>query len=515
MLRPAATYLILCLATTLCASLSAQDFKWFEAENIGAKFKIYKRLVATPLEAGSEIDLRNRFRPDKALMNPKGGGSFTWYFKVYEFFPAKRGRQPKKTPRQAQIDKLRAYSYEHFITEKDRGAGPSRVFVTKKRKTRAKGKRPAYEYWEYYNKGEGRDGQTQIWWSWAAAYDLGDRSIALEATFPVLDMKNEKPEKKHAAWAMGMIATLNPMKVKAGSGSSSGNRAKDSWAKTATQKAALEDARKGIAGMATWDYFTSPHVIILYDWPKGKQKKAETYAKQVAASINAAWEKFEELFPAPKGLEIPYGTIRVCHSWGEYQKYDHAKEKQYAHYIPGANQIVTFNDTKRIFGGAAQLRALTIAQAWSMYADACFRRMKQPYWFVEGVGIYLSGYSQRGKKWSYKPYKPYQKIVSKLMSKGKARKFSNMLELTEAKVEAEQRDDLIAQAYAVADFLFRGHNSLGKAWNPAWTGSIERYRDNAVKSRSSKRAAKAAFPDFDQKALQEAYETWVQKHMKK
>ena len=102
-----------------------------------------------------------------------------------------------------------------FVDHLTAGLIEQDVFVKKGKKVKAKGKRPAYKYWEYYDtstmystRGTGMD--TFWFYHYAAVYELDEKEIALVFYWPVF--KKPKPDVKYRKIAKVMIESLMPLK---------------------------------------------------------------------------------------------------------------------------------------------------------------------------------------------------------------------------------------------------------------------------------------------------------------
>src|SRR5207247_1530608 len=158
-----------------------------------------------------------------------------------------------------------APNFQVWATEKDPGI-KDRTFPAKGKDFKAKGKTPAFKWWEYSDKMSASRGEELLWYSCAAVYDFPDKEIAIVATVPVLDKKGVKAEEKHYKWQTTMTQSLEVIEG-GGEGEdivSATEAKKEQFANNPERKAELETAKKNIANLKGWDYFTTPDYIVLY-----------------------------------------------------------------------------------------------------------------------------------------------------------------------------------------------------------------------------------------------------------
>jgi hypothetical protein len=522
------------VALFLAAPLLAQEYRWEQVDDLGVKFRVHKKLKPLPLQLGSDDlgNLRVRFLPDNEGDFIFGTlGKYQWELYVYEF----RGTKgPKDGPatgdegapkskeeaeaeaRQALADRRTAATFEDFVLNKDPSRN-DRKFYEKGKAENGRGKAMMHKWWEYedvnkVNQG-GREAEL-IWYKSAAVVDLGDKEVALVVNLPV--KKRGDLSGKYKQWVHTMLKSITPLKdSELGDGSADSD--KDEWAQTDEQKAALEQAKNNIKNSPQWDYFTTPHYIVVYAFDlksADKRRKAEKFARTLVDNVEEIRAKYEEFFPPHEKMANPYSVLRICSDYSEFLQYGSVSPGVVGFFSPASKELVMFYDADRRFGGEEYVVKVAFHEAWHQYADAYFGSMELHRWFDEGIGELFGSFDLKGKKWTYEALQGRYMDIRAQLQRSEHIPLREIVTWNKDKFYGANAPSYYAEGYSLIDFLYRGQNKLGRKWDEKWDGVIKRYTQAGLETNSQKKAVEAAFEGVDWDAIEEAWSTWVQKHMK-
>lgn len=539
------------------APLLAQDYRWEEVEDIGIKYRVYKKLTRVPLKLGQSDGMtRAQYKPDDPGDYIHGaGGVYSWDLFVYEFVRA----QPKAPKEGDQIDaatkalleriaRMRFKSYEDFVT-KDPGGQKDRKVLLRGKEVAAKGKTPAFKLWEWVTIQDGRtpDGRPakDIWYRQAAAYDLGEREVVIECVLPV--KRGDRPDQKFLSWAQTMVTSLQPLKENAGGAGSLEEKVNaNAHAATDQRKRELTRAYKNISDFENWDLLTTPNFIVMFTWDKDKPDKrmqAESEAKALAGRMDKMRELYQQYYPPHDRMGNAWSVLRICSDYDTFRKYSgpDVGGGTVGWFNPGSKELVIFMDREKWMGKGG-VDTVAYHEGWHQYSDAYFRAPvaapktgetqkpaeTQPEnpnaglipgvelhrWFDEGTGDYFGSYELRNGRWVYAASKMRKRDIAEIVTTKKWVPLREIVSWNKDKFYGGRASDYYAQGYSMVDFFRRG-KAMGNAWDPAWEGILDKYREVMLRSGNQKKAVEEAFAGVDWAKLEEAWVRWVREYMNK
>lgn len=519
-------------ALLLGTHAAAQDFDTMENEALKIRFKVHKKLQSIPIKLGdSNPHLKMRFEPRSAGDHIHGRlGTYEWYCNLLEFpknlpdaKPAdgedEEGSGGTKAERmEAALRKNMAPDWQTWVTEKDPGI-QDRTFVAncKGREVKAKGKTPAYTWWEYHDKMKTRGGEDLYWYTCAATYDFPDKQLTLLVTVPVMDKKGAKPEDKHYKWQTTMTQSVETIVVDEGEDLSTSTAKKEQFADTEQKKKELEKAKANIASLPGWDYYTTPNYIVLWSWnPDKPDRRPGNY--KFARSLSTKLEQMRELYtrdyPPHDNMLQMYSILRICDDHEAFMKYGSTQFGVVGWFSPLSKELVVFDDRMRVYGGKQDVVATTMHEGWHQYAHSYYGEDVELHrWFDEGSGDFYGGYVKVGNTWKYTPDKGRVMSIKSQIARKNYIPTREIVTWNKDKFYGPRAPDHYAQGYSLIDFLRRGGEVLGKKFDPSWGKILETYRVTMLESKNQKTAVEKAFEGIDFDKLEEAWLEWVKKNM--
>lgn len=528
---------ILLLAATMSSAAHAQ-LKTHTVGKLGIKVKAHKKLSAVPLKLGNDAlgaALQAKFIPTAERdFIIKNNTKFDWGLHVLLFERPKaattgktdRGEIADKDKskedleaeaRLAFIERYRAKNFLDYLNDRD-PSRKNRVFVSKGKAVKAKGKRPAYRYYEYYDLGSMNDsrgsGREAFWYyHFAAAYRFDDREIALVFHWPVF--KKPKPDKLKST-AKRMIESLKLLGSKTVAATVKGSKAKDRFANTPERRKTLDKALENIKNIKGWDYFTSPNYICFYSWDAkkpAKKSKSLTFARTITKQMENVRELYLKYYPPKQGLSKYYPVLRICHNQELFSSYGGTSRGVVGWFNPGSKELVIFNDTEGVYGGKKGVKSVAFHEGWHQYADSYFGDgVRLHRWFDEGTGDWFGSWNKVGGKWSYKPNMGRIRGVESIVLQVKQNQhvpLRDIISWNKARFYGPRAVYYYAQGYAMVDFFRRGRRLMKKQWNRAWDNILDNYRKSMLADGDQKKAIEVAFGKIDMDALEEAWKLYV------
>lgn len=540
----------------LVAPLAAQgDFNEEKLAEFGIKLPVHKKLSRLPMQLGHEeyTHLKAKYEPkDENDFISGRRGTYHWYLEFYDFpkvvTAAKTDKtdDPRKALKEAAIERGRAANFKEFVTsDKDRSS-QDRKFVIKEKEMPAKGGKLGYRWWEYYDTlkmQRGPETFDQLWYKLTAVFDLPDRELAICLDVPV--QKGDRPQEKHAGWAKFMfsnVVTLSDKETGKTEKEAAGEAKKDALAESPEGKASLERAKKNIAGLKGWDYFTSQNYVVLFSWDyekEGKRAPMEAYAKDLASKLEKMRLLYMELYPPHENFLKTYSVLRICYSHQQFQQYGNSSGGVVGWFNPGTKELVFFKGDALMGSGATE--TVAFHEGWHQYADSYFRKPKRKApgsekkdasateaadvgevgepgaelhrWFDEGTGDYFGSYVWNGSKWSYFASKMRKGDIKVIVNTGKQVPLREIVSWNKDRFYGAGAADYYAQAYSMIDFFRRG-KTMGAGWDDAWAKILDTYRDKMLETGDQKKAVEAAFQGVDWDKLEAAWLRWVKEYLK-
>lgn len=520
-----------CAVMALAPEAVAQAFRPVTNQDAKVKFVVHKKLTQSPEVFGFEGGKRiARFQPqgDGDYMFGRFGTA-VWYLNVYMFpkrggadgngpmtgDPADADGDGAVTDAEAAIHKLKQgfATWEDFITK-----GPqnkTRKFKGKPKKKKVRGKKYndeplTFQQWEYYEPSNDPDMQ---YYCYAAAYDLGDREVVLECQLAV--DKGRRPASKWAKIAVGMLTSLEPLSPGEGDDGMAADKNRDKFADTPERKERLRKAKENIESLDNWDYYTTPHYIILYSWDAKKpekQLKQAKFAKWVSTSLEALRAEFERLLPPHEEMGNTYPVIRICKDHAEYSNYG-GPGGSAGFFRPATKEVVMFDDVEGWLGGDKGARSVLFHEGWHQYSDSWFDGPESHRWWDEGIADYFQGFTEARGRWAFKKVSSSKQTLQRRMVAKDMVPLPNLCSWDIGRFYGAGAVGNYAQAYALCTMIIRGKKQLGRAYRPEWEGILHRYAEELKKTGDMKKANKAAFKDVDMDQLERIYLTYIKKKL--
>ncbi len=515
-------WLALSTILTVAAALPAQDYRWEQSDQLGVKFKVHRKLTPVPTKIGT-ADPHTKVQYEAGDASDKVRGIYSWYLWVLEF-PKGGGAVVKKTgegtttsgKEEAEPESpLHCADFREWATEKDPHI-KDRTYQEKAVAVKAKGKSMAYDYWEFSDSNSGDD--ESFWYSCAAVYDFPDRQIVLHGVVPAIG--KAKPKEALMKFVKTMIASLEVLDAKEIVTSDEPDSKRDEFANTPERQAELEKAKKNIANLDGWDYFTSPNYICLYSWdPKKKEKRkpATDFAHEIVDDLEAMRELYQKEFPPHEKMVPLYSILRICNNYDDFYKYSGMGGGVVGFFSPSSKELVIFDDKDRYFGNKQDtIYSTAMHEGWHQYGYTYFGEKAELHrWFDEGTGDFFGSWSRKGKNWNYETSKSRFVGVKNQVAR---KTYINPRELVTWEVSkfygSPRVVDHYEQAYSMVDFMKRGAEVMGKKFDPLWGTVLDKYRVEMIESKDHKKAVEKAFTGVDWDAYETAWRDWVMNYMK-
>lgn len=512
---------VLPFAVALAASLPAQaEYNWEQNDKLRIKYQVHRKLVAIPIKIGSgDPHLRAQYRPkdDGDYIR----GQFSWELYVLEF-----PKRPKATPKpaetsggttasapnaeEAMLDRLRAQDFREWVTEKD-NAIKERTFQEKGKAFKAKGKTPAYTYWEYSDV----DDRFGWWYRCAAVYDFEEMEVALLVNIPAIG--KPKPKDNWLTWANKMITSLQLLDEKDIATSDEPDAKRDVHADTPEKLKELEKAKANIANLKHWDYFTMPNYIVLYSWDAEKpQKRRDSYkyAKGMAEGLEQCRELYMRDYPPHENMLQLYSILRICDNYDEFMKYGETPPGVVGWFNPRTKELVMFDDKTNLVGGDKDAKATCFHEGWHQYSNSFFGdNVELHRWFDEGTGDFYGAHTKTSK-WTYATDKGRYQSIRSQVARGTFIPLREIVSWNKDKFYGARAPDHYAQGYSLIDFLRRGPDKLGRRFDESWKRILETYAKTMLETKNQKKAVEQAFEGVDWDKLEAAWIDWVKNNMK-
>ncbi len=513
------TSLLLVLCTLVSATLPAQAYKSQKIPSVGIQILVHGDLEPLPIKLGTgHPNLRARFRvaDRKSYVNLGAHGPQPWTADVM-FFPPKgdgpttgkangKGAKPidpsKLEPAEIRALMRQAQTINSFEAYLDKVEGVRKLTTNKTKK--ARGKYLPYKFYDYTIASHG----DMKWYYAAAVYTLDAGEAALIVTLPI--KKGDRPKGSYAKIVKKMIASGKIMVGEI----DNDNAKRDKFANTPAKVKALDAAKANIAGLKDWNYFTTESYIVIYAWTKGEKRNAYVLAKNLSGALEKMRLLYQDYYPPPQGMKMPYSVLRICATYDQFSKYGSSRPGVVGWFSPSSKELVVFKGGDKLMRYKGATETVTFHEGWHQYCDSYFGTELHR-WFDEGHGDFFGSFVRRGKKWHYKGSMMRQKWVQLMVKKEDYVSFKDIVTWNKDKFYTNRAAYYYAQAYGMIDFLRRG-KKLGKLWNQDWANILETYRSTAFKTKDQKAAVEAAFKDVDFDAMEEAWKAWVKsKHFPK
>ncbi|MGE3173124.1 MAG: hypothetical protein AB7O97_10910 [Planctomycetota bacterium] len=514
----------LAVLTLLTAAATAQEYRYEQNDELGVRFRVHRKLTPTPVKIGS-ADPHTKMIFESADPGDKIRGEWSWYLRVLDF--PKASASPKVKPKTEGAtgtaeeaeethaeSPLKCRDFREWVTEKDPYLR-NRTYKDKAEPTKGRRKTPDYEYWEYSDSHQQLD--DTFWYSCTAVYDLPDRQIVLQGVIPAIG--KDKPKDKLIKFVKAMIGSMEPLDPKDIVTSDEPDEDRDSFATTPERLAELEKAKKNIANLANWDYFTSPNYIVLYSWDADKpqkQRDATKFAREIVDGLEAMRERYAEEFPPHENMLQLYSILRICDNYEDFANYSGVSGGVVGWFSPASKELVVFDDKDRYFGNKEEtIYSTAMHEGWHQYGHTYFGEKSELHrWFDEGIGDYFGSWQPKGRKWNYEIDKGRYQSIRQQIARGTYINPRELVAWERSKFYGPRAADHYAQAYSMIDFLKRGPDRLGKRFDESWNSILDKYRLGMLETKDQKKAVEKAFEGVDWDAFTAAWLDWVTKYMK-
>ncbi len=271
---------------------------------------------------------------------------------------------------------------------------------------------------------------------------------------------------------------------------------RDQYADTPAKKERVEQAKQTVASAEGWDYFTTPHYVVLFRWEPKKPKEraeAEKKARESALGYEKFWQMLEQEFPLPK--DTPQTLMLVG---GPVPPAPNPMPPSAAfHYCKLAEQ--------GILGWGYH-------NVWHAYLQPGLPPGVVPHvWFNEGLGDYYGFLATGGGKRTGELDKQVKQQLRTWLREKDAITIGGWLMRT--RTDQEQRQSLTEYAYRrlFIWFLRSGQDSMGKQFDPAWSKLPENYYAALRETREAGAANRKALQGIDVEAMDKVFRAWTNK----
>ncbi|HEX6812276.1 MAG TPA: hypothetical protein VF384_11680 [Planctomycetota bacterium] len=538
----------------------AQQWRSEPIVDVGIEIDAPGRLERLPMQLGESGPYqRARFRPNDRQDYVRA--QYSWYCDVYEFTRKELAGDDSDVPASVppelreEFKKLlaqrRLESFKDWLDDKDKKK------VTIEVEGKLKKARPGkLEYIHWVWKEDNDFGPCGIVYCEAAVYVFEDREVALVIEMPLETEKLGIPKSKWKVIIDRMIASGRMLA--AADAEDDSDKKRDQFADTPEKQQALAEAKKNIAGLQGWDYFTQPNYVVIYAWDFEKPEE-RVKARKDAVYYGSRLEKMRELYlgnypldptgtkaimPDPSSIPSltgpvtgvatkpaepeadaeapgeklgvqPYSVFRLCATYEQFQKYGQSPPGVVGWYSPTSKELVVFLGGDKMMGTGAT-ETVTYHEGWHQYADFYFHHPDTKKhgtlhrWFDEGHGDYFGSFRWGQQGWKYVGSKMRFSDCKQMVRAGDYVPFKEIVHWDRRRFYSERAPYYYAQAYSMIDFLRRGEKERG--WQQRWGEALDMYRKVMLVHGDSKLASDTAFRGFtddDWKKLEEAWKAWV------
>ncbi|MFY9346051.1 MAG: hypothetical protein WAT39_26410 [Planctomycetota bacterium] len=549
-----------------CTAIPAQEWRKEPLTSVGLEIDAPGRLERLPMQLGEgAVYQRARFRPKDNQDFVRS--QYYWYCDVYEFSSKKGGDDadlPAGVPEEMK-EQLKKLMAEHGFARKttfkewfeDENKGKKDTLTVEVAGKPRKGKAGKLDHVHWVWRERSGFGPCGVVYCEAAVYSFPEREVAIVIEMP---LETEKPGIPKSKWK-SIIDRVIPSgtELAADANGDDVDKKRDQYANTPERQQALAAAKKNIADMKGWDYFTSPNYIVIYSWDfekpdeRGKSRKdAEYYSSRLEKMRELYLKAYpldesgtKAVFPDPKSIPelggpttgpkpekaaeaeeereskkdelgtLRYPVFRLCATYEQFQKYGQSPPGVVGWFSPMSKELVVFLGGDKMMGQGAT-ETVTYHEGWHQYADFYFdhpqtaRRGSLHRWFDEGHGDYFGSFRWGQQGWKYVGSKMRYADCKQMVRQGDYVPFRDIVHWDRQRFYAKNAPYYYAQAYSMVDFLRRGDKEKG--WDARWGEALDMYRKVILVHGQSKLASDTAFRGFtdaDWKALEEAWKAWV------
>lgn len=532
---PLARLVVSALAAASAAFAQSDYFEQtLDAQRV--RFDVFQKLSPVPIQLGTEGgNLVAKFEPaDEGDYIHGRNGVFTWQLYCFEFEgekgpasgPTTGKDDPKEPPAEEDPEKVarrmmdqmrtsrRAKTFVEFVKEKDpNSSGEKRKFLVSGKANKGGGKKPPSTWWEYVDPKTEHNyagAYEQLWHKSAAAYTLPDgREIALVVVLPV--KTGEKPDSKWLPIVKRMIGSLEYLGEP--EEDPADKEPKDKYADTPEEKEALARLKKNVGDLQNWDYFTTEDFILTFNWKLNDgahQVEMRRFARWVARKLEDARTMFKARYPHHDKMERNYSVIRICHDYGEFQKYGDTPPGVVGWFSPGTKELVVYYDAQRQYCTSEdEMLAIAYHEAWHQYSNQIWPDVELHRWFDEGLAEYFGSLRMKGKTEILVPHKGRLESLRGMMATKTLIPSGEIVKWPRSIFYGARAPLHYAQAWAMVDFLIRGKGKTSAKWDPKWSEILPTYAKIALDEKDPEKAIATAMEGVDVAAYEAAWIDWV------
>jgi hypothetical protein len=545
------------------AALPAQDWRREDITAVGLSIDAPSRLERLPMQLGEgAVYHRARFRPKDRQDFVRS--QFYWNADVFEFTtkaPAEGDDGlPPGVPDELkeELKKLLAASGRKRVTTFkewfDQEKKPTTTIEVAGKPRKGKAGKLDFVHWVW--KEQTNYGPSKWEYFEAAVYSFPEREVAIVIQMPLETQEQTVPKTKWKTIIDRMVPSGTALAADDGDDV---DKKRDQYADTPAKQKALADAKKNIADLKGWDYFTQPNYIVLYSWDFEKpdeRSKARKDSIYYASRLEKMRELYLQAYPLdatgtkavfPDPSSIPtlggpttgpksekdeaieerreskkdelgttrYSVFRLCATYEQFQKYGQSPPGVVGWFSPQSKELVVFlGGDKRMGAGATE--TVTYHEGWHQYADFYFDHPQTTHsgtlhrWFDEGHGDYFGSFRWGQNGWKYIGSKMRYSDCKEMVRSGDYVPWKELVHWPVQRFYTDRAPYRYAQAFSMIDFLRRGEKERG--FDPRWADALDMYRKVMLVHGQSKLASDTAFRGFsdaDWKALEDAWKAWV------
>lgn len=547
------------------AATAQNEFRPEQIPEAGIEITAPNRLERLPMKLGAESAFH------LAKFRPKDNADFVraqyyWYCDVYSWSKKKAEGDEPDLPEgmdaetKEKIKRLLAESgiktprsFEEWLMDQDN-------ITIKTKGKHKKGKKGKLDYTHWVWEIDNQFGPIGLSYCEAAVYDFGDREVAVVILMPL-----EKKGKPKSKWMKLIDAMIENGKAYVPEGDSEDSRKRDKFADEDWKKEELERAKKNIAGLQGWDYFTTPNYIVLYSWDFEKpqeQGKSKKEAEDLSDSLEKMRALYMEYFPLdetgtkapmpdPKSVpdlkgpitgggddstggkpELPdgvqggegterlgkkrYSVLRFCADYSQFMKYGSTRPGVVGWFSPASKELVVFLGGDKMIGQPGFTASVVYHEGWHQYADFYFDHPDTPdktalhRWYDEGYAEFFGGHKWGAGGWKYYGCESRYAENKEMVRNDSFVPFKKIVRMPISEFYGANAMVCYAQAQSMVAFLLHGEKT--KDWDPKWGSVLEMYRRAMLVKGKNSIATETAFLDWtdeDYAKLEGAWKAWV------
>lgn len=336
----------------------------------------------------------------------------------------------------------------------------------------------------------------------ASVFQHDGREWAMFFVMPRRDFVNlNKPTSKTKIWSkvFTIFQSFKPIKKKVAKSTSGQGDSKADRLAAVVEKA-------GHRLPKDWFVVASPkeHYVIVHHIPRKKTRQL-VFVTKIKNYIEFMRKRYEELFPPVKPITA-ISVVRVCRDREEYHQYGGPRGSA-GYWNPRDKELVIYDASTS--GGAKNSYSTLFHEAFHQYIYYAVGEISPHSWFNEGYGDYFAGANPKNR-FKIGPFQWRTKKVLDAVSSGKAHHLNDLMHFSKMQYYTRDPGMCYAQGWALIYFL----NSKKGRSHSDWKHILPNYFNTLVKTRSQKKALKAAIGGLDMEALNDDYIRFIKRGFK-